>query len=98
MLPRDDWVRIPRCPTKKLWARTNEDKGRMGKEGQGQDRLRKDKGRTGKDRSRTSQGQGQDMGRMGKGLRWAGMVKSWMPTRPGKSRARTPRQKWHSTV
>ena len=27
------------------------------------------------------------MGRMGKGLRWAGTVTIWMPTHPGKSRA-----------
>ena len=37
MPPRDVWARIPRCPTKKLRAKTNEDKGRTGKEGQGQD-------------------------------------------------------------
>ena len=85
MPPRDDRVRIPGHPTKKLQARTNEDKGRMGKEGQGQVK--------GKDRlwARTGQGQGQDTGRMDKGLRWARMVNSWMPTRPGKSQAKTPR-------
>ena len=45
MLPRDGRVRIPRRPTKKLWARTmrtragraRKVKGRTGKEGQGQD-------------------------------------------------------------
>ena len=61
MPPRDDWVRIPGNPTKRLWARTNEDKGRTGKEGQrqvkGKDRLW---ARKVKDRSRARPGYGQD--------------------------------------
>ena len=43
MPPRDGWIRIPGCPTKKLRARTmriragwaRKVKGRMDKEGQG---------------------------------------------------------------
>ena len=57
--PRDVWVRIPGCPTKKLRARTNEDKGRTGKEGQGQVKG-KDRLRIGKDRLRARTGYGQD--------------------------------------
>ena len=59
-LPRDNRVRIPRCPTKKLQARTNEDKGRTGKDRQGW--ARKVKGRTDKEEY------GQDR----QGTRWAG--------------------------
>ena len=97
MPPRGDLVRKPGRPTNELQARTNEDKGRTGK-----DRLRK---RTGYGQGyvsgrmvKTGQGQGQDTGRMGKGEKRAGMVNSWMLTHPGKSCARTPGQKWHSTV
>ena len=63
MPPRDVRVRIPRCPTKKLQARTNKDKGRTGKEGQGQDgqgRTRAGWASKVKDRLRGRTGYGQD--------------------------------------
>ena len=61
--PKDNRVRIPGRPTKKLWARTNEDKGRTGKEGQGQDgqgRTRAGRTRKVKDRTRARIEYGQD--------------------------------------
>ena len=86
MLPRGDWVRKPRCPTKELRARTNEDKGK--------DRQGQVMGRTGKDRllagwARTGDG----LGRAGTKTGWDERI--WMPTYPGYSWAWTPGQKWH---
>ena len=69
------WVRIPGCPTKKLRARTNEDKGRTGKEGQGQDgQGRSRAGWARKDKGRTWTRKGKDMlwARLAKTGQWQG--------------------------
>ena len=80
MPPRNDWVRIPGCPTKKLRARTNEDKGRTGKDGQGQNRQGRTwtgygQGQALGSTDKTGQWQGQDTGRTDKRLGWPGRKK-----------------------